>query len=376
MRDQSKDKLEIPEEINQYIVKNPDFFARGENRIVLTKGYNFVMNMQTGGFVRWGVTPQDNPKFSPLGPELLDWEISTICSGINGKNCSFCYKSNTTHGTNVSLDQFKRLFLKIPTNVSQIAFGIGDLHGNPDLFKIMEYCRNNPYHKVIPNLTFNGTGYTQSDLQQLSKLCGSVAISNYNLDICATAVHELSKYDIQQINIHQMVAQETYDDTLKLIEAIRVDPRFHGVYAVVFLALKQKGRGIGYHPLSADQFGKLANKVIDSGKNLGFDSCSAYKVIQAYKDHPNFTNIEMSIESCESSLFSAYINVQGEIFPCSFIEGIPGWENGIPLDDTKDFGEDFLEDIWYHPKLKGFREKLLKTATNPYNCRTCPYYNI
>lgn len=41
----------------------------------------------------------------------------------------------------MSLETFKALFHKLPTTVCQIAFGIGDINANPDLFKIMEYCR-------------------------------------------------------------------------------------------------------------------------------------------------------------------------------------------------------------------------------------------
>ena len=75
---------------------------------VRTPEYNYNFDMSTGHFERWGKTIEDDPTYSPLGPEILDIEISTICS----QGCKFCYKKNTSVGENMSLETFKRLFFK------------------------------------------------------------------------------------------------------------------------------------------------------------------------------------------------------------------------------------------------------------------------
>ena len=83
-----------------------------EKRCVSTS-YNYFMNKQTGFFARWGKTQDENPEFSPVGPEIADIEITTKCDGVNGKVCQFCYKSNTPDGQNMSLDTFKAVFHKM-----------------------------------------------------------------------------------------------------------------------------------------------------------------------------------------------------------------------------------------------------------------------
>ena len=93
-----------------------------------------------------------------------------------------CYKSNTSQGKNMSLETFKKIFHKIPLNLTQIAFGIGDIDANPDLWKIMEYCRNNNYNQVVPNITINGKRLTDEHIGMLAELCGAVAVSRYNPD--------------------------------------------------------------------------------------------------------------------------------------------------------------------------------------------------
>jgi len=53
-----------------------------------SKDYNWTFDSSNGFFARWGSTFDEDPKMSPIGPEILDLEVSTICSGgLN--NCKY-----------------------------------------------------------------------------------------------------------------------------------------------------------------------------------------------------------------------------------------------------------------------------------------------
>ena len=103
-----------------------------------SKSYNFNFDRKTGFFRRWGNTLDDDPSYSPVGPEIADIEISTSCNGV-GKVCDFCYKKNNPNGTYMTLETFKVLFSKLPPTITQIAFGIGDIDSNPDMWKIFDF---------------------------------------------------------------------------------------------------------------------------------------------------------------------------------------------------------------------------------------------
>ena len=78
------------------------------------------------------------------------------------------------------------------------------------------------------------------------------------------------------------------------------------------------------------------------------------------------------IEPCESGLFSLYINVKGESYFCSFLEG----EEIMPAFNLMDC-EDFMNDVWFHPDMIKWRKNLLGTAKyNEISCRECPKYLI
>ena len=346
-------------------------FENKHLKVVRSSDYNYQFNKDNGYFVRFGKTKDDDPELAPA-PEIADIEVTTICDGVGGKVCKHCYKSNTSNGNNMSLETFKRVFDKISSSrcLTQIAFG-ADSHGtsNPDLIDMMWYCRNNG---VIPNITV--ADISDETAEKLASVCGAVAVSRYeDKDACYDSIQKLTKYGLEQINIHSMVSLETYPLTMETLNDRRSDPRLKPVKAIVLLSLKQKGRGQHFHRLPEPQFKKLVQFAMENDIGIGFDSCSAYKFLQAIKDRKDFNRIEQYVEPCESTLFSIFVNWRGEAFPCSFTDGCVSWARGIDVPSC----DDFVIDVWNSPRMLEFRNGLLNTKKcNTFNCRTCPVYDV
>lgn len=334
-------------------LKNHNFL-----KIVRSDTYNYVFNLKNGFFARWGENIEENPEYSPFGPELLDIEVSTICHS----RCSWCYKSNISKGQNMDFKNFKAIFDKIPKNLTQIAFGIGDLDANPELWKMFEYCLKN---RVIPNVTINGYKINEELAEKLVRYCGAVAVSHYNDEYCFKAIKILIDKGLKQVNIHKLVAKETLKSCYELIQKAKNDTRLKTLNAIIFLSLKRKGRGTGLHITTQREFSKLVQYAFNQKIPIGFDSCSAIKFLKAVKNHEKKTMLEVMTEPCESSCFSLYINVEGIAYPCSFLEGENGY-NGIDILKT----DNFLKEVWFKDSIKLFRENLIK------NQRYCPHFKI
>jgi len=330
-----------------------------------SENYNFIFNKKTGFFARWGKTQEDDPEYSPFGPEILDIEISTICH----KGCTFCYKSNGTYqGTNMSFNTFKKMFDKFPKHLTQVAFGIGDIDANKDLWTIMDYCRENG---VIPNITINGDRMTPELYDKLANVCGAVAVSLYDKDTCYNAIKELTDRGMTQVNIHALLSEETLDNCYCVLEDRKTDKRLEKLNAVVLLWLKPKGNRNSYHQLSnINKLKKLVDFAIDTKAPFGFDSCTASNFLEVVKDRPEFEQYKIMSEPCESTLFSYYINVDGIGFPCSFTEGQSSY-SGIDVLNCNNF----KEDIWYHPETVMFRNKVLNSK-DCNDCRRCVEYDL
>lgn len=343
-------------------------------KLLFSPEYNFTFDRETGHFERWGKTTKDDPAYSEFGPEILDLEISTICHGPKtkeGKNkvCNFCYKNNDPTGKKMTFDAFKGIFDKLPKTVTQIAFGIGDMPENSfdDMWEMFKYCRDNG---VIPNVTTNGYGLTPINLQLLGKYCGGVAVSHYHdTDACFDAVRRISIAGVRQVNIHKVLSMETIEECHHLIDAAadNYDMRIH-LKAIVFLTLKPKGKRNTHNTIKdVAEYKRLIDHANARGVQMGMDSCSAKMYLMAMKEHPRFKEFSQMVESCESTLFSFYANVDGEFFPCSFTEGEYGWETGVKIDT------DFIKDVWMNERVVEFRNKNLATTDLSVcgDCRSC-----
>ncbi len=345
-----------------------------DHKILVSPIVNYTFDKKTGFMATWGKTKEEDPSFSPVGPFIADIEISTICHGINNRPCKFCYKSNTGVGENMSLETFKKVFDKLGHQLTQIAFGAGDIDSNPEIWDIMGYCRNNNKHFVVPNITINGWNLTDEYADKLVSLCGAVAVSQYDpKDVCYDAVKKLTDKGLTQCNIHKLVSLETFDSCMELMKDYKIDPRLEKLNAIVFLALKPKGKRNDLHILGSDKYKELVDYAFANKIPVGFDSCSAPMFLNAVKDRDNYKELEQLSEPCESTLFSVYINTEGKMYPCSFLEDV---STGLDITQCNTF----LKDIWFHKNTAEFRKNLINTekicTINGKGCRKCPKFDI
>jgi hypothetical protein len=339
------------------------------------------MNRQTGVTLKWGATEEEDPTHSPWGPEIADIEISTICGGIPDKEgkcerCAFCYKKSSAPSTYMPFEKFKEIFdrLNKQHTLTQIAFGSdATAKSNPDMWKMFEYCRK---HAVVPNITV--ANVDEETAAKLVAHCGAIAVSWYplrNKEICYDTVKRLvdaafGSGKSMQINIHALLAEETLPHFADLLEDCINDRRLRGLNAVVLLSLKQKGGGVGFNPIHQRDFNKLIDSFRCSDIRFGMDSCSANKLLTYIRNNKGLSGWNRLIEPCESTLFSSYINVHGQFFPCSFMEGEGDWSEGIDVCSYDDFKE-----VWLHPKTVAWRDQYMNQIEEC-GCTHCPYYNV
>jgi MoaA/NifB/PqqE/SkfB family radical SAM enzyme len=113
-----------------------------------------------------------------------------------------------------------------------------------------------------------------------------------------------------------------------------------------------KGRGVGMKPMTQNDFFELADLTLSlKSVALGFDSCSTPKFELWAKDKGQ-EELLTYCDTCDSAMFSLYINVDGLAYPCSFAEGYPGIK---PTDVLA--GNDFLCHVWESPAISDFRRR-------------------
>ncbi len=339
-----------------------------------SEDYNWDFNMSNGLFKRWGRTLDEDPSWSPYGPEIADMEIS-YGAGCSIK-CPWCYKGNET-GTapfNTSLEKFVSIFEKFPKYdgefyVNQVALGLTSVAQSPDLFPICEYLRKN---NVIPNATINGADpLTDDEIKKLVTLMGAMAISvaNFNYEKSLNLIQRLIKAGAKQLNIHYVLHKKSLDFAYKLLDAMSSDSRLNGLNAIVFLSLKPKNRGEQMEPISNDEYSSLIQYCLDKNIRFGSDSCGAGKLLRSLTPE-QYEKIYPYVEPCEATKQSFYCDAEGYYFPCSFMANEDGdWKDGINVLEINDF----MKDLWNSDVTRNFRNKVDKCNSC---CGGCCHFKI
>jgi len=351
-------------------------------KIITSPDYNLIFDKKNGFTARWGRTEDDDPQYSPFGPEILDLEISSAAEndtsannplhivtnhGCHGLGCrQFCYKKNRPNkSVHMSLDTFKNIMERMPKSLCSIAFGVlSPIEQHPQVWDIFEECRK---RDVVPCVTINQE-VSGEVAGALSHFCGAVAVSvnEYNKEQSYDTINKLTHvFGMDQINIHIVLSNDSVNFIKKVVDNIKSDERLSKLNAMVMLSFKDKANTGCMSPISSSYYRKVIDYCMEAGINFGFDSCSAKAYLKAIEDHPDRKRLETYVEPCESMMFSAYIDVNAKLYACSFLENRGMWLDGIDVLEYNDFMK-----IWNSPKVNEWRKTLLKTG------RGCPEYRI
>jgi len=340
------------------------------------ENYNCVFDFTSGYMERWGSVVESDD--TPPVPEVCDFEVTTSCCGVQspkpgaGGPCKMCYKALTPKGTNMSFDTFKTVFDKLPQTLTQIAFSADScLKSNPELFDMMRYCRDNGSNYVVPSISVAQLWRPEA-VKLIESGVGCVGVSLYDdPDVCYDTVKLLTdvceEYNYPgQVNIQAVVSQQTLPQLMQTIDDIGSDPRLAKINCIVYLSLKQKGRGGAYTPLTDEQWKALLQKTAEHIPFFGVDVCTTKKLLAFEGENDDTRQVA---EPCDAGYYSMYINVEGKMYPCSFLEGVGDWETGEDLLES-DFG-----DIWTGPRFDAHRRKL--DAIRCLTCdKSCVYWEI
>ena len=198
-------------------------------------------------------------------------------------------------------------------------------------------------------------------------MCGSIAVSKYDKEKTYNFIERLNYAGARQINMHLLVAEETYEDILKTFDDILHDKRLHYLSSVVLLFLKQRNRGVGFHRISEEHANNMFKTALDNNIHFGFDICCSHRFTNFINKYPHQElNHPTIYDYCDSARFSGYINTLGEYCPCSFVEDNGMWKNGPNVFECRNF----INDIWNGEKQNLYRSILLGRNN------TCIYYEV
>jgi hypothetical protein len=279
---------------------------------VSTQKYKILFNTKSGHEVLTGINGNPDPFVLEM-PSMIDCGVMGHCKN----KCQVCYQGHISE-PNMSLKDFKRLIDEVKDHTNQIALGgRGDPNHHENFKEIIEYARKND---VVPNYTTSGIALT-SDQVEISKLCGAVAVSDYNAEFTDKALRMFMDAKIKT-NIHTIFSSLSSYYCGKILDGNdvwdgKVD--LDRLNAVIFLLFKACGNG-RFHPdlIPESEHVSSFSKKLKTTKTkfkIGFDSCMI-NLISKY--HEFEKEQKLGLDFCESSRMSVYISPNMKLVPCSF----------------------------------------------------------
>lgn len=312
------------------------------DRYLKTDRYEVYYNTETGFELVRGINNHKDPYVLDL-PLLLDIGIMGHCKN----KCNICYQGNKVED-HMKLEEFKMILDQTKHHLNQVALGgRGDPNHHPHFREIVEYCIR---CGIIPNYTTSGIDLTDEQIE-ISKMCGAVAISDYD-QVCAyDSIKRLQQADIKTY-IHIVFTAASFDKCIKILyghnpwkQEVNVDK----IFAVVFLLFKPVGRGRYTPQLQPSPYQTLTFTELvlrnEALMDIAVDSCLVNKIKLTEEMKP-FLN------TCDTSKYTAYISPSLMMTPCSFVDSSLG-------DKIKT--KRSIQYIWKNSKLfKEFRKKLIQ----------------
>jgi len=310
--------------------------------------YDIYFNSKTGVEVLKEKDGFPEP-FSLEFPSLLDIGIMGACPN----DCSFCYQGSFKE-PNMKLEHFKLLVDQIKDQTMQVALGgRGDPNKHENFKEIVQYCRDN---NIAPSYTTSGNNLTDEEVEN-SKICGAVAVSNYDKPFTYTALKKFMDAGVKT-NIHFVLTRSTIIDAYKILSGEDVwnnQIDLTRLNAIVFLLFKPQGKGKVLPHLSPtfDQLRKFSEMFIRSKTKfkVGADSCTVNYVQSTIKIEGFLKNC---LDSCEGARMSCYVSPSMKFYPCSFCD---------PEKYNLSLLEKPLEYYWKADQFSSFRNKIKERPT-------------
>jgi radical SAM protein with 4Fe4S-binding SPASM domain len=327
-----------------------------------------VFNPDTGFYVRTGVIKDgkdtgEDP-FMTSFPELLDVGIMQTCVCSHKCNVDCYQKAIDRTGNNMSVKDFKSILEQGKGKLFQVALGgAGDVDTHENFEDIVRLCRE---YNIVPNFTTSGIMMTKEKAEICKKYCGAVAVSEHFADYTDKALDLLLNAGVKT-NIHYVLSNKSIDTA---IDRLKNNSFKRGINAVVFLLYKPVGLGIEENMLKAnDPRVKEFFSLIDKGNyhhKIGFDSCSCSGIVN-YASNINLDTLDF----CEGARYSAYIDANMNMMPCSFANQDSNWFVSLR--------EHTIKEAWDSDIFEKFRYSLRNSCNgciNRLNCAGgCPLVN-
>lgn len=212
----------------------------------------------------------------PKYPELVDIKLTDVCH----IGCSWCYQDSTSDSLHGDLDVIKTVISSLNPNITEVAFGGGDVLQHPDIVEILEFSRGCGLSSSNITMNWQSVMRYPEKVKDVMPLLDAVGISITGKGQIKLVVEKLKEIDCftpSRVCFHLIPDLYSKDFLLKILKELK---EYSLESDVLFLGFKTNGRGHTANPKHIDSMKEIFDFIVENKLSLQCDT----KFVKDYFD--------------------------------------------------------------------------------------------
>lgn len=215
----------------------------------------------------------------PEHPELVDIKLTDVCH----IGCTWCYQDSTSDSLHGDLDEIKTVLKSLNPNITEVAFGGGDVLQHPQIVEILEYARELGLNSS--NITMNWQSIMRYPdmVQKVLPLLDAIGVSitgKGQIKQVVAKLKEIGCFIPSRICFH--IIPDLYSKEL-IIKTLDELKKFSPESDILFLGFKTNGRGHTASPKHIDNMKSIFDYIIEKDIALQCDTKLVKDYLEAVK---------------------------------------------------------------------------------------------
>jgi len=246
------------------------------SKLIKNGNYYILLDYQDNKRVALRLSEAADMELIPEHPELVDIKLTDVCH----IGCPWCYQDSTSDSLHGDINTIKTVIKSLNPQITEVAFGGGDVLQHPDIVKILQFSRNHGLHSS--NITMNWQSIMRypDKVKEVMPLLDAIGVSVTGKGQIKQVVEKLKEIDCfipSRICFHIIPDLYNKDMIVKVLneikeQSIEID--------VLFLGYKTNGRGKEVTSTQVKEMKEIFSYIIENKMCLQCDT----KFVKDYID--------------------------------------------------------------------------------------------
>lgn len=245
-------------------------------RLIKNGNYYILLDYQNNKRLALRLSETPDMELIPEHPELVDIKLTDVCY----IGCPFCYQNSQSDSLHGDFKTIKTVIKSLNPNITEVAFGGGDVLQHPQIVEILEFARE--HGLMSSNITMNWQSVIRypGKVKEVMPLLDAIGVSitgKGQIKQVVDKLKEINCFTPSRICYH--IIPDLYSKEL-IIKILNEVKQYSQESDVLFLGFKTNGRGKNVRPKHVDGMREIFDYMIENNIELQCDT----KFVKDYLD--------------------------------------------------------------------------------------------